>query len=97
MSKVVQSARLIDVPFPRVYADDLEAAMEDTLAKLADIDRDYESRREALERWSGSVGQKRRLRAELENLHRHDRQPLVLRLADLHYRMMRLSMFRTLH
>ena len=80
-----------------VYPDDLEAELQETLATLADVDHAYEQRRNMLDRWSGSEAKKDRVRAELESLHKKEREPLVLRLADLHYRIMRVTMFRTLH
>jgi hypothetical protein len=64
---------------------------------LADVDRAYDQRREAIKRSPIPIVQKKRLRAEVDSLHRKDREPLVLRLADLHYRMMRASLFRTIH
>jgi len=39
---------------------------------------------------------KQRLVRELENRHRHDREPYAQRLAELHTRIMSLTMFRSL-
>jgi hypothetical protein len=90
-------ARDITLPASPVYSEDVEAAIQDTLALLAEVDRGYELRREAIKKSSFSVVQKRRLRTEVGSLHRKDREPYVLRLADLHYRMVRASLFRTFH
>jgi hypothetical protein len=76
---------------------DLEDALQTTLTTLADVELAYEKHRKMLDRWSGSTEQKTRLRAELEALYQRDRQPLVMRLADLHERIRRVTQFRTLH
>ena len=94
MSKNVQiTAQPLALPDKPVLFEDLEGAIQDTLALLADLDRSYEQRREAIKKSSMPIVQKKRLRS----LHRRDRQPLVLRLADFHYRMMRASLFKTMH
>ena len=98
MSKNVQiTAQPLTLPDKPVLFEDLEGAIQDTLAMLADLDHSYELRREAIKKSSMPIVQKKRLRAEVDSLHRKDRQPLVLRLADLHYRMMRASLFETIH
>jgi hypothetical protein len=93
-TEALRAAAPTDTP---IYPDDLEAAIQETLAMLADVDLEHEQRCEMLDRWSGSETQKERLRRELDTLHQRDREPMVLRLADLHYRMMRVTMFRTVH
>jgi hypothetical protein len=80
-----------------VLADDVDNAIEETLAALADVDKAYEERRTMLARRSLSLGQKKRLGAEVDKLYQQDRQPLVLRLAELHYRKTRLTLFKMLH
>jgi len=98
MSKNVQiTAQPLALPDKPVLFEDLEGAIQDTLALLADLDHSYELRREAIKNSSMPIVQKKRLRAEVDSLHRKDRQPLVLRLADFHYRMMRASLFKTMH
>jgi hypothetical protein len=77
-----------------VYPADLQDAMQDTLSKLADVDLNYKLRRELLGSRSVSDAKGERLRAELETLYHGERQPLVLRLADLHARMMRITLRR---
>ena len=97
MSKLHYLIQPADARHPLIYADDLETAIQDTLLALADVETAYRERLAAIDRWLGPEGHKNRLRADVEALHQKDRQPLVLRLADLHYRLTRLTMFRTLH
>src|SRR5688500_3745195 len=85
------------VPEMPLYPADLEEAMQDTLSSLADVDLLYELRREMLDNCSGSKSQTERLRAEAEAVYQSERQPLVLRLADLHDRSMRVTLFRAIH
>jgi hypothetical protein len=79
-----------------VYPEELEAAIRSTLAELAALDLEYNARRAALRQRSLSHGQRIRLCAQLENGHRSGREPLVLHLANLHYRMMRATIFGSL-
>jgi hypothetical protein len=98
MSKNVQITGQPLTPLDKpVLHEEIEAAIQNTLAMLADVDRRYDLRREAIKKSSITLVQKKRLRAEVDSLHRKDRQPLVLRLADFHYRMMRASLFKTMH
>jgi len=98
MTKNIETlARPIGLPEKPVLTEDLDAAIQDTLTMLADVDREYEQRREAIKKSPITIVQKKRLRAEVDSLHRRDRQPLVLRLADYHYRKMRASLFKTMH
>jgi hypothetical protein len=85
------------VPETPLSSTDLEDAMQDTLSRLADVDLIYELRREMLDNWSGPESQTERLRAEAEAAYQSERQPLMLRLADLHDRSMSASLFKTLH
>jgi hypothetical protein len=85
------------VPESPIYPADLEEAMQDTLWRLADVDLLYELRREMLDNCSGSESQTDRLRAEAEAVYQSERQPLVLRLADLHDRSMSVTLFRATH
>ena len=85
------------VPETPLYPADLDEAMQDTLASLADVDLIYELRRKMLDNWSGSKSQTERLRAEAEAVYQGERQPLILRLADLHERMMDVTLFRVIH
>jgi hypothetical protein len=84
-------------PEARAYPNDLEDALQTTLSTLADVEHAYQKHRTMLDTWSGSAEQKNRLRAEMESLYQNHRQALVMRLADLHERIRRVTMFRTLH
>jgi hypothetical protein len=86
------TVRLGSGPGSPVYPEDMETAIQETLTALADLDRTYDKRREAIKKSFASIVQKRLLRANVDSLHRKDREPHVLRLADLHYRRMRASL-----
>ena len=79
-----------------IYPEELEAAVRDALARLASVDRKYREHQAAIEQRALSKGQKARLRAQLDAKHKRDREPLVLLLANLHYRMMRATIFGSL-
>ncbi len=79
-----------------VYPEDLEPALQDALALLANIDAHYDAERERLDHWLGPDSVKARLSAQLAEAHRQEREPYVQRLAELHQRMMSLTMFRNL-
>src|SRR5688572_17956121 len=85
------------VPETPLYPADLEKAMQDTLSSLADVDLIDELRRKMLDNWSVSEPQTKRLLEEAEALYQSERQPLVLRLADLHDRSMSVTLFRAIH
>jgi butyrate kinase len=90
--------RLAETASAPVYPDDIEPAVQDTLAVLANIDLHYQAERERLEHWLGPRTVKERLAAELENAHRQEREPHVKLLGELHQRWMSATMFRgTLH
>jgi hypothetical protein len=75
---------------------DVLQEMKDMLEALGHIDREYGSCRVMLERWSGSPSEKDRLRDLMDRFHRRDREPFVVRLADLHDEMTK-SASETLH
>jgi hypothetical protein len=80
---------------PEQVSDVLQE-MRDTLEALGYVDRAYGCCRIMLDRWSGSGPEKDRLRDWLDKFHRQDREPLVLRLADLHDQMIK-SAAETFH
>lgn len=93
-----KSRRLTDTASARIYPDDIQPAVQDTLSVLANIDAHYELERERLEQWTGPSTVKERLTAELEDAHRGEREPHVKLLAELHRRWMSQTMFRgTVH
>ena len=94
----VKLNRMADTGHTRMYPDDIQPAVQDTLSVLANIDAHYEIERERLEQWSGPSTVKERLAAELEEAHRSEREPHVKLLAELHHRWMSATMFRgTVH
>ena len=70
-------------PETPLYLDDLLPALQSTLAALADVETRYEIARDGLEDWSGPDEVKQRLVAELEAGWQREREPVVLRLAQL--------------
>jgi hypothetical protein len=70
-------------PETPLYPDDLLPALQSTLAALADVETRYEIARDGLEDWSGPDEVKQRLIAELEAGWQRERDPVVLRLAEL--------------
>ena len=92
----ISSARASHGAEPAMYPVDLEPAIQETLSILADIEMHYEEERGQLERWRGPDAVKSRLADHLETRHRQEREPYVQRLAELHQRMMSLTMFRNL-
>jgi len=82
---------------PPLYPDDIEGALQDALAILADIDCAYDERRSALWMWSGPQAEKISLLSQIDKLHRQEREPYVKRLAELHGRAMSVTLFRTKH
>jgi hypothetical protein len=75
---------------PAAYPDDLAPGMQDELAALADIETRFEGVVAHLDRRPGT--EVRRQRLEAWRMMR--RQPHVLRLAQLHQRMMAVSLHR---
>ena len=86
-----------DVSSPPLYPADLTVALHAELSILAAIDADYAEKRLRLETWAGPQETKERLAREVEVCHKRDREPHVLRLGELHERIMNLTMFRGLH
>lgn len=78
------------------YPEDIEPELQATLSILAGIETRYEQERESLACWPGPDAIKARLAHVLEERHRHNREPYVQRLAELHTRIMSLTMFRGL-
>src|SRR3712207_626665 len=70
-------------PETPLYPDDLLPALQSTLAALADVETRYEIARDGLEDWSGPDEVKQHLIAELEAGWQREREPVVLRLAQL--------------
>ncbi len=78
-----------DRPVQLAEDRDVLQEMKDTLVALGHVDRAYGFYRVMLERSSGSTSEKDRIRDLLDKFHREDREPFVVRLADLHDHMTR--------
>ena len=85
-----------DVSDAPTYPADLTSAMQSELAALASIDADYDEKRQRLETWAGPLKMKEQVAREVEVCYKRDRERHVLRLAELHERIMSLTMFRGL-
>jgi hypothetical protein len=89
------AGRTSDIDPPAtVHVEELEAKLAETLSILDDVEHVYQERLAQIERWDGTESQKERLNAELERVHQRAREPLVLRLADLHSRLMTVTLLR---
>ena len=65
---------------------ELRAAIQDELFALREIDANYAKMRDNLTEWTGSEVARSRLLQKIEERQRRDREPHVLRLAELHDR-----------
>jgi hypothetical protein len=74
-----------------------EQSLHAALAVLREIDLRYARDRARLEASAGVTPIKRHWLAQLEAQCRKEREPLVLRLADIHQRMTFASLSRTVH
>lgn len=72
------------------YPDELLAELQSTLAAMADIEVRYEMDRERLEACDGPEAMKQKFAIQLEERYQRDREPYVVRLADLHCSMIRI-------
>jgi len=90
---------LIEDPLATAFAfstgpHDLGPAIQNELAALAHMDARYQAAVDLLDRWPGNPVVKARRARQLEERHRRQREPHVLRLAELHQQMMADTMFR---
>ncbi len=79
------------------YPADLTLTMQAGLAALADIDKHYEQRRHNLENRAGPQKMKEPIVREVAVCHKRECDTHMLRLGQLHERIMALTMFRNLH
>ena len=94
MAKHSACALLSDDANPEpIYPADLTPSLQAELAALAAIDAHYADKLHRLETWAGPQDTKERFAREAEACRRRDREPHVLRLGELHERMMALTMF----
>jgi hypothetical protein len=76
------------------YPPDLEPAIRDELVVLAGIEARYTNELVSLEQSASSSSAKEHLRKQLELRRNHAREPHVLKLADLHQRMLEATLSR---
>ena len=74
----------------------MRAAIEGELFTLREIDANYAKMRDVLNDWTGSQAEKDELLQKIEERHRRDREPHVLRLAELHDWMISSAKFRAM-
>ena len=91
------SYRTHDHPTAPIYPDEIEGALQNALACLADLDMRYDEEKDRLAQWNGPRETKMRLAVELAELHQRDREPYVLLLAELHRRMQAATLFTSRH
>lgn len=83
-----------------IHPLDFGAALQEELATLAAIDARYECLTERLSGWSAPAALKKCRARRLQQRHRKEREPHVLRLAELHQQVMTITTFcgpATLH
>lgn len=82
-------------PAPLWDRDELQFAIQNTLAALADVDTFFASELNALSEWGGPERTKARIARELEENHARDRAPYVRHLTLLESYMA--SLFKSVH
>jgi hypothetical protein len=97
MSKVSNGAAARPATTDDVGADTWEHSLHAALAALRHIEVRYARDRARLEASGGVAPMKRQWLAQLESQCRKEREPLVLRLADIHQRMTSPSFCQTMH
>lgn len=75
--------------------DELQLAIQNTLAALADVDTHFQSELNALAEWAGPEHTKARIARELAQDHERNRAPYVAHLASLEGYMK--SVFKAVH
>jgi len=97
MSDIPDGAPQKPVVDGKAQAPGWEHSLQAALAVLREIDARYARDRAWLEASVGVAPIKRHWLAQLEAKCRKEREPLVLRLADMHQRMTSASFLRTVH
>ena len=82
---------------PPIYPADLQPALQEALAILADIDFQFAQQREQLLRWNGPESAKENLAEDIDREHRCVREPYMRLLAELQRRMMSLTEYASPH
>lgn len=94
MSKFSSVASVIPAIRAQTYPPGLGPLIQDQLARLADVEARYEADLGRVLRRAKTSRVRDRAVRILAERHRKDREPRVLRLAELHQRMMAIRMFR---
>ena len=94
MSKFSSVASANPAVKAQTYPDDLGPLIQDKLARLADVEARYEADLDRVLRRAKTSRVRDRAVRMLAERHRREREPRVLRLAELHQRMMAVTMFR---
>jgi hypothetical protein len=97
VSKLPDGAPQNPVIDGKAQAHGWEHSLQAALAVLREIDTRYARDRARLESSVGVAPIKRHWLAQLEAKCRKEREPIVLRLADMHQRMTSASFLRTVH
>ena len=79
------------------YLDDLTPDILAALAALAAVETRYRTKREALHQVSGPDALKQRFSDQLDARHRQEREAVVQRLVELHYRLTVTARVRSPH
>jgi len=89
----------VSSPVPRLYPHDLEPALQEELAALADIEERHDKLRCRLNNRRGPQSLRDRLLEQLEARRQQAREPHAMRLVALHQRLMSFRLFprRSLH
>jgi hypothetical protein len=80
-----------------VYPEDLQPALQNALALLADIDFRFQQERHKLAHWRGPESVKESLAEEMGREHQRAREPYVQMLAEIHRRIMATMGYPSLH
>src|SRR3954463_5101664 len=94
MPKLTPIESLAPSSLPHSYPNDIEPAIQTELAALAKIERHYEVMCARLNGWTGPQTIRERILRGLEHDREEQRRPHVLRLGELHQRVMSGRLFQ---
>ena len=80
-----------------VYPHELQPAMQEALAILADIDFRFAAQREQLSCWAGPDSEKKSLAQAIDREHQRAREPYLQMLSELQRQMMTLMGYAKTH
>jgi hypothetical protein len=96
VAQEVTMQHVLTFGMPVTAAHNLTPDIQDTLARLAEVELLFEADRECLAGWVGPEAIRQRLTADLEAHHARQREPLVQRLAELYQQHTTAAMVRRL-